>query len=102
MGRTRRLEPMPAMTPSELDDAIDALVEQAAGEGDLLPGLITVKTDDWVGSLRGLRAPCAALHDGMRHREVVIHVGSAQDTRVLTRAEAGGRGGPYRDPSQRA
>ena len=34
---------------------------------------------------------------GLRHRDVQIHVGSAQQTKLLTRAEAGERGAPYRD-----
>ncbi|WP_278070334.1 hypothetical protein [Brevundimonas sanguinis] len=47
--------------------------------------------------LSAVRATCAALNDGLRHRNMVIHVGSQQETKVLTRAEAGERGAPYRD-----
>jgi len=69
----------------------------AAGDTpDLAPGLIAVKTDHWIQVLSAVRAG-SALHDGSRHREIVIHVGSQQETKVLTRAEAGDRGEPYRD-----
>ena len=47
--------------------------------------------------LSTVRATCSALPDGLRHRDIVIHVGSKQETKVLTRAEAGERGEPYRD-----
>ncbi|MGU3455651.1 hypothetical protein ACLBV5_04995 [Brevundimonas sp. M1A4_2e] len=47
--------------------------------------------------LSAVRATCAALNDGLRHRNMVIQVGSQQETKVLTRAEAGERGAPYRD-----
>jgi len=50
-----------------------------------------------VNVLSAVRATCAALNDGLRHRNMVIHVGSQQETKVLTRAEAGERGAPYRD-----
>ena len=76
------------MTPDLLNDALDA---------NLLPGPITVETDHWVNVLSAVRAKCTALHDGLRHRDIVIHVGSKQETKVLTRAEAGERGAPYRD-----
>ncbi|MCO8030513.1 hypothetical protein NI454_11190 [Brevundimonas diminuta] len=54
-----------------------------------LPGLITVETDHWVQVLSAGRATCSALHDGLRHRNIVIHVGSQQETKVPTRAEEG-------------
>lgn len=85
------------MTPTELDDALDAMQLAAAGNPDQMPGLITVETSHWVNVLSGVRATCSALHDGLRHRNIVIHVGSTQETKVLTRAEAGERGAPYRD-----
>lgn len=47
--------------------------------------------------LSGVRATCTDLHDGLRRRDIAIHGGSTQETRVLTRAEAGERGAPYRD-----
>ena len=85
------------MTPDQLNDALDAMAAAAGDDTDQLPGLITVETDHWVQVLSSVRATCTALHDGLRHRDIVIHVGSKQDTKVLTRAEAGERGAPYRD-----
>jgi len=90
------------MTPTELDDALDAMAKAAGDDAGKLPGLITVETDHWVQVLSRVRATCSALHDGLRHRGIVIHVGSAQETKVLTRAEAGERGAPYRDLTPRA
>lgn len=88
------------MTPTELDDAIDAMEAAAAGNPDLMPGLITVESNHWVQVLSGVRPTCTRLDDGLRHRDIQIHVGSAQETKLLTRAEAGDRGGPYRDLAQ--
>lgn len=85
------------MTPTELDAALDAMQTAAAGNPDLMPGLITVETDHWVQVLSGVRPTCARLDDGLRHRDIQIHVGSRQEMKVLTRAEAGERGAPYRD-----
>nr|WP_303683301.1 hypothetical protein [Brevundimonas naejangsanensis] len=85
------------MTPDELNDALDAMAAAAGGNPDLMPGLITVESGHWVHVLSAVRATCAALNDGLRHRNIVIHVGSQQETKVLTRAESGGRGAPYRD-----
>jgi len=85
------------MTPDQLNDALDAMAAAAGDDPNLLPGLITVETDHWVNVLSAVRAKCTALHDGLRHRDIVIHVGSQQKTKVLTRAEAGERGAPYRD-----
>lgn len=86
-----------AMTPEQLNDTLDAMAAAAGDDPNLLPGLITVETDHWVHVLSAVRAKCTALHDGLRHRNIVIHVGSQQKTKVLTRAEAGERGAPYRD-----
>lgn len=85
------------MTPDQLNDALDAMATEADGDPDKMPGLITVRTDDWVGSLCEFRATCKALSDGMRHRDVVIHVASNLRTAVLTRVEAEERGAPFRD-----
>lgn len=85
------------MTPDELNDTLDAMAKAAGDDAGKLPGLITVETDHWVNVLSGVRATCSALHDGLRHRNIVIHVGSTQETKVLTRAEAGERGEPHRD-----
>ncbi len=85
------------MTPTELDDALDAMQRAAGGHPDLMPGLITVESNHWVQVLSDVRPTCARLDDGLRHRDIQIHVGSAQATKLLTRAEAGERGAPYRD-----
>jgi len=85
------------MTPDQLNDTLDTVAAAAGGNPDLMPGLITVESGHWVDVLSAVRATCTALHDGLRHREIVIHVGSQQETKVLTRAEAGERGAPYRD-----
>lgn len=85
------------MTPDQLNDALNAMAAAAGDDPNLLPGLITVESGHWLNVLSAVRATCAALHDGLRHRDIVIHVGSQQETKVLTRAEAGERGEPYRD-----
>lgn len=90
------------MTLDQLNDALDAMAADAAGNSDLMPGLITVESGHWVHVLSAVRATCAALHDGLRHLNIVIHVGSQQETKMLTRAEAGERGAPYRDLAPRA
>ena len=88
------------MTLPELDDALDAMEKAAAGDPHKMPGLITFRTDDWVPLPRF--ASVKTLDDGMRYRDVVILVGSQQQTTVLTRADAGDRGEPYRDLMPRA
>ncbi|MNW06532.1 hypothetical protein D3C71_2029590 [compost metagenome] len=90
------------MTPTELDDALDAMQLAAASNPDLMPGLITVESNHWVHVLFAVGTTCARLDDGMRYRDIQIHVGSAQEMKVLTRAEAGERGEPYRDLTPRA
>lgn len=85
------------MTADELNQTLDAMLVDAAGNADLLPGLITAQTADWIDRLSDVRAKCSALHDGLRHRNVVIRIGAAEETKVLTRAEAGDNGQPFRD-----
>lgn len=89
------------MTPTELDDALDAmeLSARASGNPDLAPGLITVQTDHWIHVLGAIRAKAATLADGLRHREIKVEIASSNATVVLTRADAGERGAPYRDLS---
>jgi len=36
------------MTPTELDDALDAMQLAAGGNPNLMPGLITVESNHWV------------------------------------------------------
>ena len=84
------------MTRDDLDQTLDRMAAEAtAPEGQ--PGLVTVQTDDWLGSLSGVKVKCVSLQDGMRYREIQLQVSSQFETRVLSRAEAGGRGEPYRE-----
>lgn len=90
------------MTPNELDAAIDGMTAAAGDNPDFMPGLITVESSHWVHVLSPIGATCARLDDGLRYRDIQIHVGSTQETKILTRAEAGDRGAPYRDPKPRS
>lgn len=90
------------MTPTELDDALDAMQQGAAGDAGRMPGLITVRSDDWIDRVSAVGAKCARLDDGLRYRDVVIHIGAQQETKVRPRTEAGDRGAPYRDLTPRA
>lgn len=90
------------MTLDELNHKLDAMAEAAGDDPQQIPGLITINTDLWVKELADMRAPCKAINDGMRHREVAVQVSSGAKTEVLTRAQAGGRGEPYRDLTTRA
>lgn len=83
------------MTRDELDATLEKMT--AAAESDQEPGLITVESTHWVHHLSVVRAICSALHDGLRYRNIQIHVSSTFETKVLSRAEAGERGAPYRE-----
>lgn len=84
------------MTRDDLDQTLYRMATEATTpEGQ--PGLVTVQTDDWLGSLSGVKVKCSSLQDGMRYREIQLQVSSQFETRVLSRAEAGGRGEPYRE-----
>lgn len=85
------------MTPDELNTALDAMELAAADNPEQKPGLITVQSDHWISTLGAIKAKCAALHDGLRHRNIYIRISREYETKVLTRAEAGDRGEPYRD-----
>ncbi|MFC7378289.1 hypothetical protein [Brevundimonas sp. GCM10030266] len=90
------------MTADELNDRLDAMIAAAGEEPDKLPGLITVRTEDWIyGGTGDVRATCKALNDGLRHRDVVIKISTDYETKVFMRSEASGRGEPYRDPLPR-
>ena len=89
------------MTPDELNDRLDAMQAAATQDQDK-PGLITVQTDDWIRVVSAVRATCKALSDGLRHRDIAIHIATNNETAVLTRAEAGVRGEPYRELTPRA
>lgn len=83
------------MTREELDATLDQMANTSNAEQS--PGLITVQANHWCDHLSLLRATCASLSDGLRYRNIMILVSSAFETQVLTRAEAGERGAPYRD-----
>lgn len=90
------------MTLDELNDKLDAMAEAAASDPQQAPGLIRINSDLRVKDLTDVRAPCSAIDEGMRHRDVVLQVSSGAKTEVLTRLEAGDRGRPYRDMTARA
>lgn len=72
----------------------------AAASGDdpnLLPGLIEVNSAEWCETLHQIERTAKSLDEGVRHRGVKVAISSAFETRILTRAEAGDRGAPYRD-----
>ncbi|WP_447909469.1 hypothetical protein [Brevundimonas bullata] len=83
------------MTRDELDATLEKMT--AAATPDQGPGLITVESNHWVHHLSVVRATCSALHDGLRYRNIQLHVSSTFETKVLSRAEAGERGAPYRE-----
>lgn len=58
------------MTPSEPDDALDAMESSACASGnlDLAPELLTVQADHRIHVLGEIRAK-ASISDGLRHRE---------------------------------
>ncbi len=85
------------MTPDELTAAIDAMAAAAGGDANLLPGLIEANSTDWCETLYRIERTAKTLDEGIRHRGVKVAVSSLFETKVLTRAEAGERGAPYRD-----
>lgn len=88
------------MTPDELHAALDAM-NAAADDADK-PGLIEVQTDHWIGGLDALQtARPKTLVDGIRIRDIKVAVGAGVATRILTRAQAGERGEPFREPENR-
>ncbi|WP_433950599.1 hypothetical protein [Brevundimonas bullata] len=90
------------MTPDQLAEALDAMAAAAGPNLDLMPGLITVKDVEWVPTFYVLKEECRTLDDGVRHRNIKIAISSTLETRVLTRADAGERGQPYRDLAPRS
>lgn len=87
------------MTAEELTAAIDAMIAAAGSDAERLPGLITVNSTDWCNALHDIEHVTRTLDEGIRHRGIRVSVSSAFETKVLTRAEAGERGAPYRDPN---
>lgn len=90
------------MTPDQLAEALDAMAAAAGPNPDLMPDLITVKDIEWVPTFYVLKEECRTLDDGVRHRNIKIVISSTLETRVLTRADAGERGEPYRDLTPRS
>lgn len=85
------------MTPDELNAALDA-VQTAASNDSQKPGLITVQTDEWIERLSAMQpGRPQTIADGIRIRDIKVAVGAGNETKVLTRAEAGERGEPFRD-----
>lgn len=90
------------MTSDELNNALD-MMQAAAVEDGLKPGLITVQTDDWINRLSALQTGRPqSIADGIRIRGIKVTVGATATTKILTRAEAGNRGEPYRDLTDRS
>ncbi|WP_312814488.1 hypothetical protein [Brevundimonas sp.] len=85
------------MTTDDLNAALDAMQTAANGDTDKMPGLITIDTTHWIDVLSAIKATIARLDDGLRHRDIRVAIGSTEETKILTRAEAGDRGAPYRD-----
>ncbi|NBW07164.1 MAG: hypothetical protein EBR82_03970 [Caulobacteraceae bacterium] len=85
------------MTPAELDQRLEDQRLKAGGDPEAMPGLITVQTDDWITSLHEGATRPKTLVDGIRIRDIKVAIGATLTTGVLTRAEAGERGEPYRD-----
>lgn len=89
------------MTPKDLDDVLDRMADAAGADSDAAPGLITLQTDVWIQTLWSIRPTCVSVSDGLRHRNIQVHIAHRLETAVLTRAQAGGRGAPYRDLAPR-
>nr|WP_312991068.1 hypothetical protein [Brevundimonas diminuta] len=85
------------MTPQDLADALDAMNAAAAGNPDLMPGLIEIHDAEWCDTLFQIERTAKSLDEGIRHRGVKVAISSEFKTRVLTRVDAGDRGDPYRD-----
>lgn len=85
------------MSPDELNAALDAM-QAAASDDSQKPGLITVQTDEWIERLSAMQpGRPKTIADGIRIRDIKVAVGAGNETKVLTRAEAGEHGEPYRD-----
>ncbi len=88
---------MAAMTKDELAAAIDDMIQAANGDADKLPGLITINADEWCAGLCEIEHATRNLEEGTRHRGIRVWISSEYQTKVLTRAEAGDIGKPFRD-----
>lgn len=78
------------------------MLAAAGDDADKAPGLIEIQTDDWINSLSSMQTGRPqTIVDGVRIRDIKVAIGAAGETRVLTRAEAGERGEPYRNLASR-
>lgn len=85
------------MTPDALNAALEAMQASATDDGQK-PGLITVQSDEWIERMSAMQSGRPkTIADGVRIRDIKVAVGANNETKVLTRAEAGERGEPYRD-----
>lgn len=85
------------MTTDELTAVIDAMIAATGSDADQMPGLIIVNSTDSCGHFHDIERVTRNLEEGIRHREIRVSVSSLFENMVLTRAEAGERGAPYRD-----
>lgn len=84
-----------------LNRILDDMQAAAVSDPGLMPGLITAQTNDWIADLYAGAVKPKTLVDGIRFREIKVAVATTFETGVLTRAEAGERGEPYRDIAPR-
>lgn len=90
------------MTPDEVNDALDAMQAAAGEDAERRPGLIEIQSDAWVDGLANMPvAKPKTIVDGIRIRDIKVAVSAEVVSRVLSRAEAGERGEPYRDLASR-
>ncbi len=85
------------MTPDQLTTALDAMAAAAGDDQNILPGLIEINSTEWCETLYQIERTAKSLDEGVRHRGIKVAISSAFGTRILTRAEAGERGTPYRE-----
>lgn len=88
------------MKLEDIDHLLDINAKDAAekGEDSLAPGLIVLSADTYCRlSVPGSGMVCTRILDGIRYRGVRVSVAGTNEDKVLNRAEAGARGGPYMD-----
>jgi hypothetical protein len=75
------------MTPTEIDQLIDAMVAEVAKTGDdaQLPGAIFLHPDHYIGS--GLKSECVTMVIGHRYRGVRLFVSREFESQVVARAD---------------
>ncbi|WP_312599060.1 hypothetical protein [Brevundimonas sp.] len=90
------------MTPDDLHAQLDALQAAAGDDDSRKPGLITIRSDEWIERLYAESVKPKTIADGIRIRDIKVAISADAMTAVLTREEAGDRGEPYREPQARA